>query len=60
MHSLVPVGKGYSEEIEVKVGVHSTCCSSSLCLKPCLASSTVGSPGRTSMLMTLLLSLNRS
>ena len=35
-------------------------CSSSLCLKPCHASSAVGSPGRTSMPMTLLLSLNHS
>ena len=35
----VHVGEGYSEEFEVKVGVHqagySACCSSSLCLKPC-------------------------
>ena len=36
------------------------CCSSSLCLKPCHASSTLGSPERTSMLITLLSSLNRS
>ena len=34
--SRVPVGKGYSEEFEVEVGVHqgSAHCSSSLCLKP--------------------------
>ena len=31
-----------------------------LCLKPCHASSALGSPGRTSMPMTLLSSLNRS
>ena len=35
-------------------------CSSSLCLKPCHESSALGSPGRTSMLMTLLSLLNRS
>ena len=36
------------------------CCSSSLCLKPCHASSALGFPGRTSMPMTLLSSLNCS
>ena len=58
--SHVRVGEGYSEEFEVKVGVHqgSVHCSSSLCLKPCHESSAVGSPGKTSMLMTLLSSLN--
>ena len=39
---------------------YSTHCSSSLCCKPCHASSALGSPGRTSMPMTLLSSLNRS
>ena len=61
--SHVRVGEGYSEEFEMKVGVHqdqySARCSSSLCLKPYHESSTLGSPGRTSMLMTLLSSLNR-
>ena len=37
---------------------YSACYSSSLCLKPCLVSSALGSPGRTSMQMTLLSSLN--
>ena len=61
--SHVRVGEGYSEEFEVKVGVHQgsvlSPLSSSLCLKPCQESSTLGSPGRTSMPMTLLSSLNR-
>ena len=52
------VGEGYSEEYEVKVGVHQgsvlSCCSSLLCLKPYHESSALGSPGRTSMPMTLL------
>ena len=60
----VCVGEGYSEEFEVKVGVtkaqYSACFSSSLCLKPYHESSTLGSPGRTSMPMTLLSLLNRS
>ena len=55
MHSHVHVGEGYSEKFEVKVSFtkaqHSVCCS--LCLKPCHASSALGSPGRTSMPMTL-------
>ena len=38
---------------------YSARCSSSLCLKPYHESSALGSPGRTSMLMTLLSSLNR-
>ena len=38
---------------------YSAHCSSSLCLKPYHKSSALGSPGRTSMLMTLLSSLNR-
>ena len=62
--SHVHVDEGYSEEFEVKVGVlkaqYSARCSSSLCLKPNHKSSPLGSPGRTSMQMTLLLSLNHS
>ena len=54
--SPVSVGEGYSEEFEVKVGVHQG--SSSLCLKHRHASFALGSPGRTSMPMTLLSSLN--
>ena len=61
--SRVRVGEGYSEEFEVKVGVHQgsvlSRCSSSLCLKPDQESSALGSPGKTSMPMTLLSSLNR-
>ena len=61
--SHVRVGEGYSEEFEVKVGVHqnqySAHCSSSLCLEPYHESSALGTPGRTSMPMTLLSSLNR-
>ena len=58
--SRVRVGEGYSEEFEVKDGVHqgSAHCSSSLCLKPYHESSALLSPGRTSMPMTLLSSLN--
>ena len=57
--SRVHVGEGYSEEFEVKVGVHqgsvlSLLLFSSLCWKPCHLSSAVGSHWRTSMLMTLL------
>ena len=48
----------------MKVGVHeglySAHCSSSLCLKLCHMSSTLGSPLRTSMRMTLVSSLNHS
>ena len=60
--SHVLVGEGYSEEFEVKIGgsQSSARCSSSLCPKPCHASSTLGSPGRSSMRMILLSSLNRS
>ena len=58
--SRVRVREGYSEEFEVKVSVHSTRCSSSLCLKPYHKSSALGSPGRTSMPMTLLSWLNHS
>ena len=56
--SHVRVGEGYSEEFEVKVQ-YSAHCSSSLCLKPYHESSALGSPGRISMPMTLLSSLNR-
>ena len=56
--SRVRVGEGYSEEFEVKVGVHQgsvlSPLLSSLCWKPCHVSSAVGSHGRTSMLTTLL------
>ena len=57
----VRVGEGYSEEFEVKLGVHqgSVLCSSLLCLKPYHESSALGSPGKTFMLMILLSSLNR-
>ena len=63
--SRVHVCEGYSEEFEVNVGVrqdsvYSACCSSSLCLKPCHASSALGSPERTFIPMTLLSSLNHS
>ena len=55
--SHVRVGEGYSEGFEVKVGVHQSsvlnCCFSSLCLKSCHMSSTLGSSGRASVLMTL-------
>ena len=61
--SRVCVGEGYSKEFEVKVvftkDQYSASCSSSLCLKPYHESSALGSPGRTSMPMTLLSSLNR-
>ena len=57
--SPVHVGEGYSEEFEVKVGVqYSAHCSSFLCLKPYYESSALRSPGRISMPMTLLSSLN--
>ena len=52
------VRDGYSEEFEVKVGVHQgselSRCFSSFCLKPCHVSSAVKSHGRTSMLITML------
>ena len=61
--SSVRVGEGYSEEFEVKVvftkAQYSARCSS-LCLKPYHESSALGSPGRTSMPLTLSSSLNRS
>ena len=61
--SHVRVGKGYSEELKwrsvfIKTR-YSACCASSLCLKPCHASSALGSPERTSLPMTLVSSLNR-
>ena len=55
----VHVGKRYSEEFELKAGYFARC-SSSLCLKPCHVSCTLSSSGKTSMLTTLLASLNRS
>ena len=64
--SRVPVGEGYSEGLEVRdrtvfaKAQYSACCSSSLCLKPCYESSALGSPGSTSMPMTLLSLLNCS
>ena len=61
--SRVRVGEGYSEVFEVKVGVHQGSVLSPLLfiigLKPYNESSALGSPGRTSMPMTLLSSLNR-
>ena len=62
--SCVRVSEGYSEEFEVKVvfdtkDQYSARCFSSLCLKPYHESSALGSPGKTSMLKTLLSSLNR-
>ena len=68
--SHVRVGEGYSEEFEVKLSVYQGLVLSlllfivleallcQLCLKPCYASSALGSPGRTSMPVTLLSSLN--
>ena len=57
--SRVHVGKGYSEQFEVFTkDQYSACCSSSLSLKPYHESSALGSPGKISMLMTLLSSLN--
>ena len=61
--SHVRVGEGYSEEFEVKVCVHQGSVLSPLllilCLKPYHVSSALGSPGRASVPMTLLSSLNR-
>ena len=60
--SRIRVGEGYSEEFEVKVGVHQRSALSPLlffivleALSPEFRS---GSPGKTSMLMTLLSLLN--
>ena len=62
VRSRVRVGERYSEEFKEIVGVHQgsdlACCSLSLCLNPYHESSILGSPGRTSMPMTLLSSLN--
>ena len=54
----VHVGVEYSEEFEVKIGLYSAHYPSSLCLKPCHKKSALGSPGKTSLQMTLLSSLN--
>ena len=58
----VHVGEGYSEEFEVKVGVHQGSVLSPLLfiivLEALSRDSALGSPGRTSMPMTLLSSLN--
>ena len=61
--SCVHVGEGYGEFNVKSVFTkarYSAFCFSSLCLKLCHVSSALGSPGRTSMLMTLLSSLNHS
>ena len=64
VQSHVRVGEGYREEFEVKVSVHQGSVLSPLLLSLCLTlyqeSSAMGSPGRTSMPMTLLSSLNHS
>ena len=61
--SHVHVVEGYSEEFKVKFSVHQGSVLSLLLfiivLKPCHANSTLGSPERTSSLMTLVSSLNR-
>ena len=58
--SLVRVGEEYSEEFEVKVGVHQGSILSQLLFNIVLeALSALGSPGWTSMPMTLLSLLNR-
>ena len=60
--SRVRVGEGYSEEFEVKVDVHQGSVLSPLLfiivLEAYYKSSALGSPGKTSILMTLLSSLN--
>ena len=57
VQSRVRVGEGYSEEFEMKEGVHQGSVLSPLLFIIVHESS---APGRTSMLMTLLSSLNRS
>ena len=61
--SRVSVGEGYSEEFEVKAGVHQGSVLSPLLfiivLEALSRDFALGSPGRTSMPMTLLLSPNR-
>ena len=61
--SRVRVGEGYSEEFEVKVGVHQGSVLSPLLfiivLEALSREFRSGSPGRSSMPMTLLSSLNR-
>ena len=56
------VGEGYSKEFEVKVGVHQRSVLRPLrfiiVLEALSRESALGSPGKTSMLMTLLSSLN--
>ena len=61
--SYVSISEGYREVFEVKVGVHQGSIISMLLFIIVLealsqVSSTLGSPGRTSMQMTLLSSLN--
>ena len=61
--SHVRLCEGYSEELKwrsvfIKTR-YSACWASSLCLKPCHASSALGSPERTSLQMTLVSLLNR-
>ena len=64
MCDCVRVGKGYSEEFEVKVrftkAQYSAHCCTSLSLKPCHTSSALGSPGRTSKTLLSLLSRSRN
>ena len=60
--SRVRVGEGYSEEFEVKVGVHQGSVLSPMLFIIVLEASqesALGSPERTSMPMTLLSSLHR-
>ena len=59
MNASVHLCEGYSEELKwrsvfIKTR-YSACCTSSLCLKPCHASSALGSPERTSLQMTCII-----